>query len=118
MAEMLKLTWETESVPVPLLHLNGRLNADGAVQFRDTVRTFLRETDQPNLVVDLAGLEFVASTGLATFLLLTEEFVEVQGTIVFANAKTAVMQVISLLNIDQFLTLAISEEAAFGMIGV
>ncbi len=117
MAEMLSITWESDSVPVPVLRLKGRLKADGSVQLRETVRTFLRQTDKPALVVDLAGLEFVASTGLATFLLLTEEFVEIQGTIVFANAIPAVMQVISLLNIDQFLTLATSEEVAFGMIG-
>ncbi len=117
MAELLSITLESDSVPVPVLHMKGRLDADGSVQFREAARAFLRQTDKPNLVVDLAGLEFVASTGLATFLLLTEEFVEVQGTIVFANAIPAVMQVLSLLNIDQFLTLATSEEVAFGMIG-
>ncbi len=117
MAAMLSITWESDSVPVPVLHLKGRLDAEGSVQLCETVRAFLRQTDQPDLVVDLAGLEFVASTGLATFLLLTEEFVEIHGTIVFANAIPTVMQVLSLLNIDQFLTLATSEEAAFGMIG-
>ena len=39
------------------------------------------------------------------FLLLTEEVGEMDGTIVFANATPSVMQVISLLNIDQFLKL-------------
>ncbi len=117
MAEILSITWESDSAPVPVLRLKGRLNADGSVQLRETVRTFLQQADKPGLVVDLAGLEFVASTGLATFLLLTEEFVETKGTIVFANAIPAVMQVMSLLNIDQFLTLATSEEVALGMIG-
>ena len=118
MADQFEFTWETTTVPVPVLRLRGRLDAGGAQKMHEAALSSLRDADNSNLVVDLAGVEFVASTGLATFLLLTEEFTEVLGTIVFVNATPAVMQVISLLNIDQFLILETSEEAAFGLIGV
>ena len=116
MSDQLVLDWETESVPVPVLHLKGRLDVAGAQQFHEVALASLKDAGEPNLVVDLAGVEFVASTGLATFLLLTEEFAEVQGAIVYVNATPAVMQVISLLNIEQFLSLETSLEAAFGLI--
>ncbi len=117
MAEQLNITWKTDSVPVPVLQLHGRLDADGAQQLREAALTSLKDAGERHLVVDLAGVEFVASTGLATFLLLTEEFADVPGSIVFVNAAPAVMQVITLLNISQFLKLETSEEAAFELIG-
>ncbi len=118
MSEQLEMSWETGSHPVPLLSLKGRLDSAGAKRMHESVLASRKENGEKNLVIDLAGVEFVASTGLATFLLLTEEYCEIHGTIIFANATPAVMQVISLLNIDQFLTLETSVEAAMGAIGV
>ncbi len=118
MSEQLELTWETGTRSVPILHLRGRLDAAGAQQLHAAALASLRDNNEPNLVVDLAEVGFVASTGLATFLLLHEEFVEAKGIIVFVNAIPAVMQVISLLNIDQFLRLESSADAAFDLIGV
>ncbi len=118
MAEQLEITWETDTTHVPVLHLKGRLDAEGAKQLHAAAMGSLKDDNQKSLVVDLAGLEFVASTGLATFLLLTEEYAEVEGTIVFVRATQAVMQVISLLNINQFLKLENSLEAAFDLVGV
>lgn len=117
MNKRLDISWESESVPVPVLRLKGRLDADGAQQLREAALASLKTDGVPNLVVDLGGVEFVASTGLATFLLLTEEFADVPGKIVFVNAAPAVMQVIALLNISQFLKLAPTEAAAFTLIG-
>lgn len=117
MVDQLELTWETGSIPAPILHLRGRLDTAGAKQLREAALVSLKDSGESNLVVDLAEVDFVASTGLAIFLLLTEEFVEAKGIIVFVNATPAVMQVISLLNIDQFLKLETSAEAAFALIG-
>lgn len=118
MADQIKIDWEKKSTPVPVMRLNGRLDANGAKQLHEAAMESLKNDNEKNLVVDLAEVAFVASTGLATFLLLTEEYAEVQGTIVFVNATPAVMQVITLLNINQFLKLEESVEAAFGLVGV
>lgn len=117
MVEQMKIEMITDSTPTPVLCLEGRLDAAGAKQLHEAALASLKNDQEKNLVVDLAGVEFVASTGLATFLLLTEEFAEVQGTIVFVGATPAVMQVITLLNINQFLKLEGSREAAFGLVG-
>ena len=118
MAEQLKIEWETGSTPAPVLRLAGRLDAAGAKLLHEAAMGSLKMDNQKNLVVDLSGVEFVASTGLATFLLLTEEYAEVHGTVVFVGATQAVMQVITLLNINQFLKLEDSLEGAFGLVGV
>jgi anti-sigma B factor antagonist len=117
MINKLEISWESEPTPVPVLQLHGRLDAEGAQQLREAALASLKNDGEPNLVVDLGGVEFVASTGLATFLLLTEEFADVPGKVVFVNAAPAVVQVISLLNISQFLQLAPTADAAFTLIG-
>lgn len=116
MAGHLELAWDGGAADVPVLQLRGRLDAAGAKEMHEAAISSLLNDGKKNLVVDLAGVDFVASTGLATFLLLTEEFAEAKGTIVFVSATPAVMQVISLLNINQFLKLEDSAEAAFGLI--
>lgn len=116
MSDQFKMEWEKGSTPVPVLQLSGRLDAAMAKQFHQEALGYLKNDQGKNLVVDLSGVEFVASTGLATFLLLTEEYAEIQGTIVFAKATPAVMQVITLLNINQFLKLENSVEAAFELV--
>ena len=117
MTETMKIEWDTSSGSAPVLRLIGRLDAAGAKQLHEAAMASLKNEKEKNLVVDLAGVEFVASTGLATFLLLTEEYTEVQGAIVFVNATQAVLQVINLLNIEQFLKLEDSLESAFGLVG-
>lgn len=118
MADQIEIVWEKGSTPVPVMRLSGRLDANGAKQLHEAAMESLKNDMEKNLVVDLAGVAFVASTGLATFLLLTEEYAEAQGTIVFVGATAAVMQVITLLNINQFLKLENSVEDAFGMVGL
>ena len=117
MADNLEISWEKGSVPFPVLKLKGRLDAIGAPDLHEAAMSVLTDNENPNLVVDLAGVEFVASTGLAIFLLLHEEFSEAGGKVVYVNADLAVIQVIELLNIDQFLNLQESAEAGFEMIG-
>ena len=118
MTEQLKIEFETKSTPAPVLRLVGRLDAAGAKMLHEAAMESLKVGNQKTLVVDLAGVEFVASTGLATFLLLTEEYAEANGTVVFVGATQAVLQVITLLNINQFLKLEDSLEGAFGLVGI
>lgn len=113
MSENIRFEWGKNDAPHPVLKLNGRLDATGAKELQALAMVSLKEEGKKNLVVDLAGVEFVASTGLGTFLLLTEEFNDAEGNIVFVNATAAVLQVVALLNIDQFLNMEESEVEAF-----
>lgn len=111
MSKQFTLDQDTSSGMAPVLRLSGRLDADGAMILRDTAMK-LKNEGNTQLIVNLSGLEFVASSGLGTLLLLTEEFTDVGGNIVFVAPTSDVLQVINLLNIDQFLTLVDCEEDA------
>lgn len=111
MSKQFTITKNLESGPVPVFHLAGRLDADGAYALRSQVMEF-KERGHTRIVVHLSELEFVASSGLGTFLLLTEEFLDVGGVISFVAPSPDVRQVITLMNIDQFLNIVETEEEA------
>ena len=116
MSRQFTITQEKDNNKVPVLRLAGRLDADGAHTLRNTVLAF-KERGERHVIVHLAELEFVASSGLGTFLLLTEEFLDVGGTISLVAPSPDVRQVISLMNIDQFLNLVDTEEEVMQLIG-
>ena len=112
MSNPFTITEDLKNKSVPVLHLTGRLEADGAHALRSRVMEY-KQRGVTRVVVHLSGLEFVASSGLGTFLLLTEEFLDVGGSIVYVAPSPDVLQVIELMNIDQFLSLVDTEEEAF-----
>ena len=97
---------------LPLLTLRGRLDAVGAQQLREECAA-VGEQGMPLLAVSLAELTFVASSGLGTFLLISDEFKNQDQKIVFVGVSDNVMQVIRLLNLDQFLDIRSSVEDVF-----
>ncbi len=111
MSKRFTMTQASENNSIPVLHLAGRLDADGAHALRTRVLEF-KERGNTRVIVHISELEFVASSGLGTFLLLTEEFLDVGGSISFVAPSPDVQQVISLMNIDQFLNLVATEEEA------
>ena len=116
MSNALTITRDQESTSVPVFHLAGRLDADGAHSLRSQVMEF-KNRGHAQVIIHLADLEFVASSGLGTFLLLTEEFLDVGGVVSFVAPNSDVRQVISLMNIDQFLTIVDTEEEALAYTG-
>lgn len=115
MSKPFTITPEERPHPVPVLRLAGRLDADGAHALRSQIMV-LKERGTTHVIVHLTDLEFVASSGLGTFLLLTEEFLDVGGDIAFVAPGPEVRQVIELMNIDQFLHLVDSEEEALAAV--
>jgi anti-sigma B factor antagonist len=64
------------------------------------------------LVLNLAGVEFLSSSGIGALLALVEEFRQTGHPFVIAECSPAADSVIRLLNLDQFLTLATTEREA------
>lgn len=101
----------------PVVRLGGRLDAAGAQELRRRCLE-LREQGESCLVLQLGEVTFVASSGLGTFLLLTEEFGHAGGRIVLAEPSESVLRVIRLLNLDKFLQITDSLDEARGRVGV
>jgi anti-anti-sigma factor len=111
MSDKLEITLGNGQNDVPVLRLRGRIEAPGAQQLRERC-TELHESGCSHLVLDLDGVTFVSSSGLGTFLLLTEEFRSAGGKLVLAAPRSGVTQVLELLNLDQFLEISPSIEGA------
>ena len=99
MSKRFTITQDKENNSTPILHLAGRLDADGAHALRKQVLE-LKERGSTRIIVHLAELEFVASSGLGTFLLLTEEFLDVGGSISFVAPSPDVRRDLGVSRVD------------------
>jgi anti-anti-sigma factor len=87
---------------VPVLALRGRFEAPSSQKLRELVLGMKSEGHRA-VIINLEELSFIGSSGLAVLLLLTEEFDDLGGKVVFAGANPSVQHVIDLLNVGEFL---------------
>jgi anti-sigma B factor antagonist len=99
---------EMRTDAVGLLRVTGRLDAKSAPLL--TQRCSSYRVDGKDLILNLAGVSFVASSGLGSLLSLAEEFHQAGCSLRLACPSTAVLSVIRLLNLDQFLAIDLTEE--------
>lgn len=93
-----------------LLRVRGRLDARSAPHLLEIgSRVRMRNL---NLVLDLSGVTFMASSGLGSLLSLAEEFRQSECRVRLASPSPAVTSVIDLLNLHPFLAIDASEEEA------
>lgn len=93
-----------------VLRVSGRIETKSASQLLHRCAA-VRNAGQ-DLVLNLANVSFIASSGIGALLALTEQFRESGTQVRFAAMSTAVESVIRLLNLDQFLSIEASEEDA------
>jgi anti-anti-sigma factor len=108
--------FEITSVPtaekggVWVLRLTGAIDAKGVRKLADAVQLF-KTTGRP-VVLNLAGVNFIASSGVGVLLTLSEDFRD-QGTALhIAEPSSTVRLAIELLNLEQYLNLHASESEA------
>ncbi|HET7496753.1 MAG TPA: anti-sigma factor antagonist [Candidatus Eisenbacteria bacterium] len=99
-----------------LLRVRGRLDARSAPHLLE-VGSRVRMRGR-NLVLDLSGVTFMASSGLGSLLSLAEEFRQTDFRLRIASPSAAVTSVIQLLNLQPFLSIDASEEEALHALGV
>ena len=94
-----------------LLRVTGRLDAKSAPTLMERCGDV--RTSGNNLILNMATVSFVASSGIGALLALAEQFKESAGHVRIASPSAAVESVIKLLNLDQFLKIDTSEDQAF-----
>jgi anti-sigma B factor antagonist len=106
--------FEIDSQPVDgtieVLRVRGRLDTKTASQLLH--RCAAVRNAGHDLVLNLSGVSFIASSGIGALLALTEKFKESGGGVRFVQLSTAVESVIQLLNLNAFLGIDASEEEA------
>lgn len=110
MPEPFVMREEESASDAVVLRVQGQLDARTTPQLIDMCMKFKRRGK--SLVLSLAGVEFIASSGIGGLLSLTEDFKEAGLKLRFAALSSAVDSVIKLLNLDQFLAIDASETDA------
>ena len=85
---------------IAVVALSGRLNAVSAPSAKDRLKAVLREVSR-DLVLDLAELAFIDSSGLAALVAAYKASVEAGGNLKLARVPPQVAQVFSLTRLDR-----------------
>jgi len=95
---------------IVVLRVSGRLDARSAPVL--TARCVEVRNQHRHLVLSLAGVSFIASSGIGALLALVEEFRQSESRVRLAAISPAVESVVRLLNLDQFLAIDSTEADA------
>jgi len=102
-SEKFEVTSEVHESGTCILSVVGRLDAHTAAQLLKRCR--YETSPQGRLVLNLAAVPFIASSGVGALLALAEEHRQSGGELRIAEPSEAVASVVRLLNLDQFLPL-------------
>ena len=93
------------------IDLTGRLDIEGAEAI-DLRFTALTSTAQTFVIVDLTGVDFLASIGIATLVRNAKAARLRKGNLVLLNPRPNVAQVLASTHIDQILPVCVTLEEA------
>ncbi|HPF35421.1 MAG TPA: STAS domain-containing protein [Candidatus Krumholzibacteria bacterium] len=100
---------------VTVLTVSGTLDAVTSTAFRERCLALLPDA-AGGLVVDIAAVPFVASSGLGTFLLVSEKARTMGRPVVVSGANRNVRDVLAMMNLVRFLKLQPDVESALAEI--
>ena len=93
-----------------LLRVGGRLDAKTAPTLLERVMPLAGMGR--NLVMNLAGVTFMGSSGVGVLLAIAQAYQDHKGSLRLVAPSAAVSSVVKLLNLEPFLKIDASEEAA------
>lgn len=96
---------------VAVLAISGSVDIYSSPELRGELKATL-EKRTPRVVVDLKGVTFVDSSGLATLIEALQKTNEYQGKLVLCSLGTPVLAVFQLANLDTIFDIRESREAA------
>jgi len=108
------MSMETKERPVPngmILDLTGDLTFANREQFKTTVEA-IREKGCRHLILNMAGVRFVDSSGLGLLALTSQHFTLSQGTVSMVQPQSHVREIMTLANITQLIPVYDQEQDA------
>ncbi len=108
MASDLEITVVSRGGQTALVRLKGRLDVRTAPLLLS--RMVEIQANGQNLVLNLAEISFMGSSGIGALLALVEQFQEQAGRVRFAALSPSVDSVVKLLNLDRFLAIDSTED--------
>ncbi|MEZ4733181.1 MAG: WecB/TagA/CpsF family glycosyltransferase [Caldilineaceae bacterium] len=93
-----------------IMNVKGRLDRGNQSAFAE--KAYRALTEQPYLIVNLAGAEFLDSSAIGTLVALCKQAREKGGNLWLTDGPAAISQVLTLLRLEQFFTVCHSVEDA------
>lgn len=94
-----------------LLEVKGSVDIYSSPELRGQLKVAL-EQKKPRIVVDLTGVTFVDSSGLATLIEALQRVNDYQGKLVLCSLGAPVLAVFQLANLDSIFDIRSSRQAA------
>jgi anti-anti-sigma factor len=116
MPDDMSITDVMSSGKVAVIRIAGRLDARTTQNLMKHCSD-LRSKGFHHLLINLSDISFIASSGIGTFLALTEDLKEIGGSLHLIELSPAVESVVKLLNLGQFLAIETSQDEAIAAIG-
>lgn len=93
---------EVRSEGMPVLVLGGRLDAGAVSRFKEHIRVLARE-GKVNVVLDMAGISFIDSSGLGALVASLQALRAVNGSLALAGLAEKVRMVLELIKLHKVL---------------
>lgn len=114
-ASPLEVIRSSEHGRVTVLKVQGRLDSETAPQLIEHCAKV--QAEGRNLVLNLAGVTFLGSSGVGALLVLVEQFQQQAGAVHFAEISNAARTVVDLLDLEAYLPVHDTEAAALQAMG-
>jgi anti-sigma B factor antagonist len=99
---MLKIQRIQSTPKTWVLSLQGSVDSSNVADLQDAIDTAFQNNIH-RLVIDLARVEFVASSGFGCFLTSRDQAIENGGDLGFSAARVQVREIFNLMGLDQLL---------------
>ena len=111
----MKLQIKTEANDTELIALEGALDFSSSPELRQRLGA-LAEKKPLKVLVDLKKVDYIDSSGLATFIELFQKIKRYQGTLAFFNLTKGVRNVFEVAKLESVFQLAGSQEDAIRLV--
>ncbi len=95
---------------------SGVLNDFRSNSFRDSIYEAVEGNDRRNVALDLAGIDFLSSSGVAILVGLKRRIDARQGKLVLFNIQPVVLDLLRVIRLTQYFTIADDEAGAMALL--
>lgn len=96
----LKAQVRTDSLGNITVHMEGGLDFENSLPFRQELQTLIQDNPLSSVTLDMNGLDFVGSSGIGVFVETLKILNEKKSDIKLSNVKTEFMKVFKLFEFD------------------
>ena len=107
MMDTLQITVEDRPAGTAVLTLAGSLDASGTPKLTEQCEALVSR-GVSRLIIHLAQINFISSSGIGTLLMLSEDLEEDGGAVVLVELSPEVESVFTILDLEEVLTVAAS----------